>query len=151
MPNLYRTPDGQERKPGTSLLFKLADGQTVAGIWAGSATDEKLSWWLRKPGNELAHSEPVAAIAVKADDNDEIIWGDAPAEAQLIFVLEAPQPGKGYRLAKMVTTAATPAQAAYFRHERFVLFGTLQTDGSIRRIPPPAPPAPRGPAQRELF
>ena len=151
MPNLYRTLDGAERKPGPRLLFQFADTQMVEGIWAGSATEEKLSWWLRKPGNQLVQSEPVASIAVKADDNEEIIWGDAPAGGRLIFVLEAPQTGKNYRLAKMVTTAATPAQNAYFRHERFALFGTLQADGSIHRLPPPEPPPPRGPVQRELF
>ena len=151
MPNLYRTSDGQERKPGTSLPLLLADGSMAAGIWAGSATEEKLDWWLRKPGNQLAQSEPVAAIAVKADNNGEIIWGDAPTGARLIFVLEAPPPGKSYRLAKMVTSAANPAQVACFRHERFSLFGTLKPDGIIRRIPPVAPPPPAHPAQGELF
>ena len=105
MPNLYRTLDGHERKPSTPLPFQLADGSLVEGIWAGSAMEEKLDWWLRKAGNELVQSEVVAAIAVKADDNDEIIWGNAPAGARLLFVLEAPPPGKNYRLAKMVTTA----------------------------------------------
>ena len=151
MPNLYRTSDGTEQKPSIPLSFQLADGQMAEAIWAGSATEEKLDWWLRKPGSELAQSEPVAAIASKADDDDEMIWGDAPAEARLIFILEPPVPGKNYRLAKMVTTAATPAQTAYFRHDRFALFGTLQGDGSLRRIPAPEPPAPRGPVQRELF
>src|SRR4051794_13058148 len=106
MPNLYRTPDGSERKPSTSLSFQLADGSIVEGIWAGSATEEKLDWWLRKRGNQLVQSELVAAIAVKAADSGEIIWGDAPDGARLIFVLEALPPDKNYRLAKMVTTAA---------------------------------------------
>lgn len=48
MPNLYRTLDGQERKPGTPLPFQLADGGIVEGVWAGSAMEEKLDWWLRK-------------------------------------------------------------------------------------------------------
>ena len=113
--------------------------------------EEKLDWWLRKTGNELVQSELIAAIAVKADDNGEIIWGDAPAGARLLFVLEAPPPGKNYRLAKMITTAATTAQIAYFRHERFSLFGTLQPDGTIRKIPSITPPPPLGPAQGELF
>jgi hypothetical protein len=151
MPNLYRTPDGDERKPSVRQLFQSADGKIVEGTWAGSATEEKLEWWLRKPGSELVQSEPVGAIASKADDNEEMIWGDAPAEARLIFVLEAREPGTDYRLAKMVTTAATPAQAAYFRHGRSALFGTLQPDGSIRRIPPLQPPPPHGPAQGLLF
>ena len=112
---------------------------------------EKLSWWLGKPGHQLVQSEPVAAFAVKADDDGEIVWGEAPAEARLIFVLEAMLPGKDYRLAKMVTTAATPAQLAYFRHERSALFGMLQAGGGVRRIPAPEPPPPRGPAQGELF
>ena len=151
MPNLYRTSDGSERKPSTPLSFQLADGSTVEGIWAGSATEEKLDWWLGKAGNQLAQSEPVIAVAVKADDNGEIVWGDAPNGARLIFVLEAPPPGKNYRLAKMVTTSANPAQVAYFRHDRFSLFGTLQPDSTIRKIPPLTPPPPKPPAQGELF
>jgi len=151
MPNLYRTLDGKERKPGTPLAFQLADGAIVEAFWAGSATEEKLDGWLRGASNQLAHSEAVAAVAVKADDNGEIIWGDAPDDARLIFVLLAPPPGKNYRLAKMVTTAAHPAQVAYFRHQRFCLFGTLQSDGTIRKIPPRTPPPPNPPAQGELF
>lgn len=154
MPNLYRTPDGQERKPSTPLSFQLADGTVVEGVWAGSAMEEKLDWWLRKPGNPLAQSDAVAAVAAKADDNGEIIWGDAPSHARLIFVLEAPvldKAGQAYRLAKMVTTAASTAQTAYFRHDRSSLFGTLQPDGAVRRIPPLTPPSPVPPAQGELF
>jgi hypothetical protein len=40
----------------------------------------------------------------------------------------------------MVTTAATPAQAAYFRHNRSSLFGQLQPDGTIHKISPLTPP-----------
>ena len=151
MPNLYRTLDGTERKPGTSIPFRLSDGSIVEGIWAGSATEEKLDGWLRKTGSQLAQSEAVAAVASKADGNGEMIWGDAPDGARLIFVLLSPPLGKSYRLAKMVTTAANPAQAAYFRHGRFALFGTLQPDGTIRKIPPLTPPPPDPPAQGELF
>ena len=151
MPNLYRTLDGHERKPGQPLPFQLASGALVEAVWAGSATEEKLEWWLRKAGSQLGQSEQVAAVASKADDDGEIIWGEAPAGAKLLFVLEAPPPGKNYRLAKMVTTAASPAQAVYFRHDRSSLFGTLQRDGMIRKIPPLAPPPPLRPAQGELF
>jgi len=154
MPNLYRTLDGQERKPGTPLSFLSADDSLFEGVWAGSAMEEKLDWWLRKAGHQLAQSEPVAAVATKADDNGEIIWGDAPANARLIFVLEAPaldKTGRPYRLAKMVTTAATPAQAAYFRHDRSSLFGQLQPDGTIQKIAPLTPPPPAPPSQGELF
>lgn len=151
MPNLYRTLDGRERKPSAPLPLQLADGTAVEGIWAGSATEEKLDGWLRRPGSQLAQSEPVAAIASKADDNGEMIWGEAPANARLIFVLLASPEGKSYRLAKLVTTAANPAQIAWFRHDRFVLFGTLQPDGTIRKIPPVVPPTPPNPAQGELF
>ena len=151
MPHLFQTPGGVERKPSTPIPLLLADSSSVEGIWAGSATDEKLGWWLAKPGNQIAQSELVSAIAAKADDNGEIIWGDAPNGARLIFVLEASPPGKNYRLAKMVTVAATPPQIAHFRHERSALFGTLQPDGSIKRIPPLNPPPPPAPDQRELF
>jgi hypothetical protein len=73
-----------------------------------------------------------------------------PVEARLIFVLESQPPGKNYRLAKMVTTASTPAQILYFRHERFSLFGSLKPDGIIAKIPPLTPPPPL-PKQGQLF
>jgi hypothetical protein len=142
MPHLFRTLDSKIWKPSQPVPLWLADGTKVEGIWAGSATEEKFAWWLRDAGNQLTQSEPVAAVASKADDDGEIIWGEAPTGARLLFVLEASPPGKNYRLAKMVTTAAKAAQIAYFRHDRAPLFGTLKLDGSIQRIPPlnPQPP-----------
>lgn len=152
MPNLFRTLDGKIWKPKDSLPLTLPDGTTVEGIWAGSATEERLrDTWLRPAGNQLTQSEMVAAVASKADDDDEIIWGDAPAGARLFFVLTAREPGKDYRLAKLVTTAATPAQSAYFRHDRASLFGELEPNGSLAKIPPLTPPPPAPPAQGELF
>ena len=145
MPHLFRTLDGKQWKPSQPIHLTLADGTKVEGIWAGSAQEEKLAWWLRKPGNTLAQTDEVAEIAVKAEDTNKINWGAAPKGARLIFVLEAPtvsKKGETYRLAKMVTTAANPAQLAYFHDERFSLFGTLQSDGTIIRIPPLPPPPP---------
>lgn len=151
MPHLFRTIDEKLWKASQLIPLKLADGTPVEGIWAGSAQEEKLAWWLRKPGSELAQTGEVSEIAVKAEDTNKINWGAAPEGARLIFVLEAPTVGKSgqtYRLAKMVTTAATPAQIAYFRDERFSLFGTLNPDGTIARISPLSPPPPE---QGELF
>ena len=145
MPHLFRTLDGKQWKPSQPITLTLVDGTKVEGIWAGSAQEEKLAWWLRKPGNLLAQTAEVAEIAVKAEDTNKINWGAAPKAARLIFVLEAPTVGKKgetYRLARMVTTAANPAQITYFRDERFSLFGTLQSDGTIIRIPPLSPPPP---------
>ena len=68
MPHLFRTLDGKLWKPSHPVLLALADGTKAEGIWAGSAQEEKLAWWLRKPGNELAQTEEVSAIAVKAED-----------------------------------------------------------------------------------
>jgi len=151
MPNLFRTPDGHAWKASDEIPLTLADGTKVSGIWAGSAMEEKLDWWLRPFGNQLTQSEVISEIAVKADDTKEMIWGAAPPEARLFFVLEAMAPGKNYRLAKMVTTAATPAQVAYFRHERFSLFGKLGPDGSPGKIAPLPPPPPLPKTQGELF
>ncbi len=154
MPHLFRALDGTLWKPGQSIPLTLAGGTKVSGIWAGSAQEEKLAWWLRQPGSDLAQSEEVAEVAVRADDTGEIAWGAAPAGVRLFFVVEAPRQaktGESYRLAKMVTAAATPAQVAYFRDERFSLFGTFNADGAIARIPPLAPPPVKPPAQGELF
>lgn len=151
MPNLFRTLDGVVRKPSTPIPFERPDGTRVQAIWASSAQEEKLAWWLREPGNQLIQSEAISAIALRARDTREILWADAPPGARLIFLLQPPPPGKDYQLAKMVTTASTPDQLATFRHERFSLFGTLAPDGTISRIPPLRPPPPAPPAQRELF
>jgi len=152
MPNLFRSTDGALWKAGDSLPLHLADGTPVEGVWAGSAMEEKLDWWLRRSaGAQFAQTAEVAAVASKAEDTGEMIWGDAPSGARLFFVLLAREAGKSYRLAKMVTTAATPAQTAWFRHDRVALFGTLRPDGAITKIPPLQPPAPIPPAQAELF
>ncbi|HEY3899981.1 MAG TPA: hypothetical protein VGM54_15340 [Chthoniobacter sp.] len=148
MPNLFRTLDGKVWKASGHVSLTLADGTAVEEIWAGSAKEEKLDTiWL---GHPLAQSELVAAVASKADDDGEMIWGDAPPNARVLFVL-APEPGKNYRLAKMVTTAATAAQAAHFRHQRSALFGSLRPDGALVKMPPIDPPPPPPPAQGELF
>lgn len=151
MPNLFRTSDGKVWKPSQSLPLTLADGTQAEGVWGGSAQQEKLDWWLRPPGNALVQTEEIAAIAIKGDDTKEMLWAEAPAGARLFFVLEARAAGNHYRLAKMVTTAANPAQRAYFHHERFSLFGKFKPDGSIEVIAPLKPPPPRPPDQGELF
>jgi hypothetical protein len=108
-------------------------------------------WHLRQPGSELAQSEEVSEVAIKADNDGEMIWGAAPPGASLLFVVLAPEPGKNYRLARMITTAATPAQWAYFRHARFSLFGRLNPNGTIAKMPPLESPPPIPPAQGSLF
>jgi hypothetical protein len=124
------------------------------GIWGGSAQGEKLKWWLIKPGNELTQTAVVSGVAVRDDESDEVRWGETPDGVRLLFVLEAPVQGKtgeAYRIAKMVTAAATSAQLAYFRDERFALLGVLNPDGTIKPVEPLQPPQPEPPAQGELF
>ena len=156
MPHLFRNRDDKQWKPRDLISFLLANGQIVQAIWAGSAQVEKLAWWLSKPNNELAQSEhEVAAVAVRAEDTKQIAWGDAPVGARLIFVVEAPatsKTGETYRLAKMVTAAATPEQVTYFHEDRFALFGNLRPDGTLEIIPPLKPPPPSSSSnQGELF
>jgi hypothetical protein len=151
MPHQFRTRDGKLYKASQPVSLTLADGTKAEGIWGGSAQVEKLKWWLGKPGHELAQTEEVAEVAVRDDDVKEIRWGAAPEGARVFFVLTEPIVGKNgqsYRLAKMVTTASTPAQHTYFNDERFALFGKLNSDGTfttIASLPPPAlPAAPQG-------
>lgn len=154
MPHLFRTLDGRLWKASQPLDLSLADGRQVEAVWGGSAQEEKLAWWLAKPGHELSQTQEVAAVAVRDDETHQINWGDAPAGARLFFVVEPPVTGKNgtpYRIAKMVTTAVTPAQLAYFHDTRFALFGTLHADGSLTRIPSLPPPPPQPPVQGELF
>jgi hypothetical protein len=152
MPNLFRTLDGTIHKAGETIPLTLPNGAATEGVWAGSATEEKLQQlWLRSHGNQITQSEFVAAVASKAEDNGEMIWGDAPSSARLFFVLVAPERGKSYRLAKLVTIAATPAQVAHFRHKRASLFGYLESNGTIVKVAPLDPPPPPPPAQGELF
>lgn len=154
MPNFFRTADGREHKAGQPFPLTLPDGTPIEGTWAGSAQNEKLSWWLQKSGHQLAESGEISAFACKAEDNGELIWGPAPKSARLFFVVEPLPPGKSYRLAKMVTTAATPDQLAYFRHSRAPLLGKFGSDGSVEEFTPdplPKRPPPPPTAQGELF
>lgn len=154
MPHLFRTLDGTLRKAGHRIPFFLADGTVVEAVWGGSARQEILDWWLRKPGHVLAQSEEVAAVAVRDDETQEIRWGEAPRGVRLFFVIKSEtvsKEGVPYRMAVMVTTAATPEQTAYFRDERFALFGRLNPDGSREVVSSLPPPAPEPPLQGDLF
>lgn len=155
MPHLFRTLDGTLWKASQPVSLTFADGTKIKGLWGGSAQNETIQKkWLSKPGHDLAQTEPVAEVAVRDDDTDEINWGPAPSGARLFFVLEPPITGKNgepYRIAKLVTTATTPEEAAYFRDTRFALFGTFSPDGSVAIIPPLPPPPPKPPLQGELF
>ena len=136
------------------LTCPAQTGRVVEVIWGGCAQNEKLAWWLRKPGHGIAQTGEVAAVAIQAEDTGEFVWGDAPPGARLIFVVEPPTVSKSggtYRLAKMVTVEATPAQLAYFRDTRFALFGTLDPAGKVAEIPSLEPPPPAPPAQGELL
>lgn len=154
MPHLFRTLDGKLWKASQPLDLTFADGSKAPGLWGGSAQNEKLAWWLSKPGHQLAQTGAIAEVAVRDDDSGEINWGPAPPGSRLFFVLEPPTTGKNgesYRIAKLVTVATTPEEAAYFRDTRFALFGSFNPDGGIAIIPPLSPPAPKPPLQGELF
>ena len=155
MPHLFRTADSKVWKPGEPFALQLTDGSMTEGLWAGCAQHEKLGWWLRKPGNQLARSAEVSAIAIKGEDDGELRWGGAPPGSHLFFVLELPRLGKSgvsYRLARMITIAATPEQGAFFRDERFALLGKWNRERGISIIPPiDPPPFPPSPRQGELF
>jgi hypothetical protein len=157
MPHRFRTKDGTVYGPGGKTPFpvRLVDGSETIVIWGGCAQNEKLGWWLKKPGHEIGESaELVVGIAIEAEDTKEFIWGDAPEGARLIWVVEPPtvsKAGTTYRLAKMVTVEATPEQLAYFRDTRFALLGTLDEAGKVRAIPALKPPPAIAPAQGELF
>lgn len=150
MPNAFRAIDGTLWKAGQLIPLTLPDGSVVTEKWAGSATEEKLAWWLRpSTENVLAHTPAVAAIGT--DDGGEPVWADAPEGACAFFVITAPEPGKDYRLAKMVTTAASPAMAAWIGNDRFALLGTPRPNGGFVKVNPPDPPEPPPRPQLELF
>ncbi len=154
MPHLFRTADNRVWKASQPIPLFRADGTECEGIWGGSAQGEKLKWWLSKPGNELMQTAVVSGVAVRDDETNEVRWGETPDGVRLFFVLEPPVLGKSgetYRIAKMVTAAATPAQLAYFRDERFALLGDLNPDGTIATVEPLQPPVSETPVQGELF
>jgi hypothetical protein len=157
MPHRFRTPDGTVWQTGRPFPLFLPDGREIEGIWGGCAQNEKLAWWLKKPGHELAQSAVIAGIGIKGEDDDVLRWDTTPQGARLFFVVEPPKLGKSgqsYRLVKMVTVAATPEQFAFFRDERYALLGEFDESGGITVMAPSRPPDPlpsQGPAQGELF
>lgn len=157
MPHRFRTPDGTIWQTGQPFPLFLPDGTEIEGIWGGCAQHEKLSWWLKKPGHELAQSAGIAGIGIKGEDDDILRWDTTPQGARLFFVVEPPKVGKSgasYRLVKMVTVAATPEQFAFFRDERYALLGYFDASREISVMTPSRPPdpePPKGPAQGELF
>jgi len=157
MPHRFRTANGKIFGPGNKTPFevRLLDGRETEVIWAGCAQSEKLGWWLSRPDHVIAEStSKIAAIAIEAEDTKEFIWGDAPPGARLIWVVAPPvvsKAGTRYRLAKMVTVEATPAQLAYFRDTRFAIFGNLDAAGRVMEIPSLEAPPALPPAQGELF
>jgi len=158
MPHRFRTLDGRECKPQQLIPLVLEEGSYAHGTWAGSATVEKLTWWTRPgSGNVLTQSlDIVTEIAQKDDSTGELVWGPLPQDTRLFFVLEAPSPGKNYRLARLLTTAATNPEIAYYNHPRAPFLGRWE-DGSLIEMPPLAtfPSRSRRPeptsAQTELF
>ncbi len=154
MPHLFRTTDNRVWKASQPIPLFRADGPECVGVWGGSAQGEKLKWWLSKPGHELVQTAVVSGVAVRDDETDEVRWGETPDGVRLFFVLEPPvlgKTGEAYRIAKMVTAAATPAQLAYFRDEHFALLGIFNPDGTIKTVEPLRPPDPAPAAQGELF
>lgn len=154
MCNIYRAKNGKVCKAGKPVDLSLPDGSKTEGVWGGSAQEEKLDWWLKKPGNELTQTAEIAEVGVKDNKTEDIAWGAAPEGAHLLFVLEAPVQGKNgvpYRIAKMVTRKASEAEEAYFKEPRCALFGTIKPDCSINRLSPLPPPPPKPSAQGELF
>ncbi len=151
MCNRFRSVVGKEWKPGDALPLEFLDGTPAEGVWAGFATREKLRWWLRQPGNQLAQSELVESFAERTDDSGDIIWGPVSPATHFLFVVQPPLPGKSYQLARMITDEANPEQATYFRHGRIPLFGTLSSEGDIVEVSQDALPPPPPKAQGELF
>lgn len=157
MPHAYRTIDGQPRRPGERFSATLADGRQATAVWGGCARHETLrEKWLRHPGNQLAQGPQVCEVAITDEETGKTRWGPAPGGAALLFVLlpvVTGKDGREYRLAKLITTEATPDELSYFRDNRVALFGTLSSDGKIQVIPPVRPPPPDAPVpvQGELF
>ncbi len=119
MPHFFRTTDDTVWKPGKLFPRQLVDGSMVEGIWAGCAQHEKLGWWLKNPGNQLARSAEVCAIAIKGEDDGELRRGDVPQGGHLFFVIEPPKVGKSdesYRLSKMITIAAMRCNGSLDRY-----------------------------------
>ncbi|CAN5524843.1 hypothetical protein BH09VER1_BH09VER1_50700 [soil metagenome] len=150
---------GQEiefEPPGFEAFSDTRITPRLKGKWAGSATFDRLeTYWLSKkrPGNQLVQiTEDVAEISETDRDTGEDIWAPAPHGTRLFFILEAPPPGKSYRLARLVTTKATAEQREFFRQENdsVPLTGRVEA-GQIIPFPLPNPP-PRSPKpQAELF
>lgn len=94
MPNAFRAITGEVWRAGQHVSLTLADGTPVAEKWAGSATEERLHWWLRaETGNLLATTAPVAAVGTNRNDRFALLGTlDASGRIQKLAPPEPPAP-----------------------------------------------------------
>lgn len=160
------TDEQMTRKAGQQIEFEVPDStklsdprmkapEKLRGKWAGSATHDKLkSYWLSKrfPGNQLVQiTFDVRQISETDKETGESIWAPAPEGTRLFFVLEAPPPGKEYRLAKLLTVKANEEQLAFFNQENDSVPFTGKVEGGQLVLVPLPPVGKRDKPQGELF
>jgi hypothetical protein len=95
--------------------------------WAGFAQAEKLAWWRRTTGGELA-DVPAHRFAERSDRTRNLAWEPVPA-GFVVRALVIPNDGKP--LLKIVTRASTPDELARYEHDRMPLIELPLFSGEI--------------------
>ena len=139
MCNRFRSVVGKEWKPGDSLPLELVDGTPAGAFWTGFPPLKNLDGGGEKTLATALHK--LAIMSLRSPNGmvalREIVFGPAPQQARLLFIVEPAFPGKSYRLARMQTAAASPTiSSPTLTTGDFLFLGVLKEDGSIEEIEP---------------
>lgn len=119
---------GREVRPGqgTLVLMRGPAGEFEVpfeeAIFGGPARSESRNYWMKREGAVEVLVPGISRFGEKDKVTGVQNWEDVPAGSAMQGLLLPQPPGKGYRLLKVVTQAATPEQAARFGNDRVPVF-----------------------------
>jgi hypothetical protein len=163
--------NGKEIRPGAKtkarVLMKGPGGifelPFEGAVFSGAARDDNRSYWINREGAEEVRVPGISRFGERDQTTGQENFEDVPADSTMEGLLLPVPPGKDYRLLKVITQAASPAQQARLGNDRVPVFEPpVEAIGSGKWEDPPAPkktrpsrtpaaPDPQAPVQGELF
>lgn len=120
-------------KPGerTRVLMRGPQGEFELpfseAVFGGPAKNESRKYWIHREGAEEVLVPDVTRFGEKNKSTGEQGWEDLPAGSALEGLLLPKPPGKDYRLLKIVTQPATPAQVARLGNDRAPIVRSVES------------------------